>query len=43
MEEGFVRGDSGNLPKVDISMIMDFFANNPSYNSAEIRGAKISK
>lgn len=43
MEKDYIRGDSSNLPKVDIDMIIDFFTSNPCYNSAEIRGAKLLK
>ncbi|XP_072387374.1 uncharacterized protein [Diabrotica undecimpunctata] len=43
MEEGFVKGQSDNLPKIDIYTVSDFFSSNPSYISAEIKGVKLSK
>ncbi|KAL0839755.1 hypothetical protein ABMA28_016396 [Loxostege sticticalis] len=42
MESGFVRGQSNNLPKVNMVMVLDFLANNPLYTSAEVRGVKLS-
>lgn len=43
MEEGFVKGQSDNLPNIDIYTVMDFFSSNPSYVSAEIKGVKLFK
>ena len=43
MEEGFVKGQSDNLPKIDIFAVMEFFSSNPSYVSAEIKGVKLFK
>ncbi|KAF5281934.1 hypothetical protein FQR65_LT14460 [Abscondita terminalis] len=36
----FVEARSDNLPKLDSFMVADFFANNPMFTSAEIRGVK---
>ncbi|VEN58298.1 unnamed protein product [Callosobruchus maculatus] len=43
MEEGFVKGQSDNLPKIDIYTVMEFFSTNSSYTSAEIKGVKLWK
>ncbi|KAJ8983459.1 hypothetical protein NQ317_013334 [Molorchus minor] len=40
-EVGFNKADSGNLPEVDIFMIMDYFNKNKDYVSSEIKGIKL--
>lgn len=34
MKKHFVKGQSDNLPKIDLFMLMDLFNSNPSYDSA---------
>lgn len=40
MEEGFQKGDSHNLPQVDVNMVFDFLAMNTDYNQVESSGVK---
>lgn len=40
MEAGYTQAWSDNLPRVDAEMIAAYFANNPDYVSAEMRGVK---
>ena len=37
---GFVKGESDNLPKIDVEAMFSYFANNPDFTGAEMRGAK---
>lgn len=43
LEQGFLKGDSGNLPMVDVIMVMEYFNQNKDYISAELRGVKMEK
>ncbi|KAL4702604.1 hypothetical protein ACJJTC_016080 [Scirpophaga incertulas] len=43
MEPGFSRGQSNNLPKVDLLMVADYFTNHAKYISAQIQGQKLAK
>lgn len=40
LEEGFVRADSRNLPKLDSTMIYAFISADERFNLPEVRGAK---
>lgn len=42
-EEGLVKADSRNLPKIDGIMIAEFFSQNPLFRSSEIRGVKTER
>lgn len=42
MDQGFIKADSANLPKIDSFMIGNFFASNPDFCSAEFRNVKTS-
>ncbi|KAJ8978927.1 hypothetical protein NQ317_006515 [Molorchus minor] len=42
-EVGFNKADSGNLPEVDIFMIMDYFNKNKDYVSSENKRNKVAK
>ena len=42
-ELGFVKAQSDNLPKIDAFMMTSYFATNPDFTSAEIRGVKASR
>ncbi|KAL1488098.1 hypothetical protein ABEB36_012941 [Hypothenemus hampei] len=42
-EEGFVKGQSDNLPRVDMFMITNFIRNTDSFALAEVRGVKADK
>ncbi|KAJ8927917.1 hypothetical protein NQ314_019547, partial [Rhamnusium bicolor] len=41
VEDRFIKADSGNLPEVDIFMVMEYFNNSRDYISAEMRGVKM--
>lgn len=43
IEVGFSKADSGNLPEVDIFMIMDYFNKNKEYVSTEMKGIKLQR
>ena len=43
MEQGFVPGQSGNLPKIDSVTMASYFATNNNFISAEIRGLEASR
>lgn len=43
MEEGFVKGQSDNLPKVVIFMVARYLSENGDYVAAEMRGIKLNK
>jgi hypothetical protein len=40
MEEQFIKGNSDNLPRVDMHMMHEYYINNINYFSAEIKGVK---
>ena len=40
MDSGFVKADSGNLPKISMFMVLEYFTCNPKYAAPEIRGIK---
>ncbi|GBO39351.1 Pro-Pol polyprotein [Araneus ventricosus] len=40
---GFVKGQSGNLPKIDSLSMFSFLGNNPDFMGAEIRGFKAQR
>ncbi|XP_060807339.1 uncharacterized protein LOC132903320 isoform X2 [Amyelois transitella] len=42
-EAGFVKAQSDNLPKIDAFMMTSYFASNPDFTSAEIRGVKAAR
>ncbi|KAF9411550.1 hypothetical protein HW555_009698, partial [Spodoptera exigua] len=42
-EAGFVKAQSDNLPKIDAFMMTAYFASNPDFTSAEIRGVKAAR
>ena len=39
-EEGYEEATSVNLPYVDLDMVMHFYATNPNFQCAELRGVK---
>ncbi|KAJ8913136.1 hypothetical protein NQ315_006054 [Exocentrus adspersus] len=43
IDVGFNKADSGNLPEVDIFMIMDYFNKNKEYISTEMKGIKLQR
>ncbi|KAJ8911570.1 hypothetical protein NQ315_007952 [Exocentrus adspersus] len=42
-DEGYLKGQSDNLPKVDSLMVANFFSKNVLFCSAEIRGTKAAR
>ncbi|XP_026741056.1 uncharacterized protein LOC113503360 [Trichoplusia ni] len=42
-DTGFVKAQSDNLPKIDVFMMSTFFASNPDFTSAEIKGVKATR
>lgn len=40
MENGFVQGQSDNLPKIDSLIMFSFLGRNPDFVGAEVRGVK---
>ena len=40
VDSGFVKADSGNLPKIPIFMVLEYFTSNPKYAAPEIHGVK---
>ncbi|KAJ8720818.1 hypothetical protein PYW08_006283 [Mythimna loreyi] len=42
MEDGFVKAESTNLPRINALMVAKFFACNPDFFSAELRNVKTS-
>ena len=40
VDSGFVKTDSGNLPKISMFMVLEYFTFNPQYAAPEIRGVK---
>ncbi|KAJ8711958.1 hypothetical protein PYW08_008912 [Mythimna loreyi] len=42
MEDGFVKAESTNLPRINALMVAKFFACNPDFCSAELRNVKTS-
>lgn len=42
-DEGFVKGQSDNLPRVDIFMVTSFIKNTDSFSLGEVRGVKANK
>ena len=40
VDSGFVKADSGNLPKISMFMVLEYFTSNPKYAAPEIRGVK---
>lgn len=42
-EAGFVKAQSDNLPQIDAFMMTAYFASNPDFTSAEIRGVKAAR
>lgn len=43
MEPGFSKGSAENLPKVDFSMVDEFYMSNLDYLSAEVRNIKTKR
>lgn len=43
MEEGFQKGQSNNLPRVDGLMVAQYFSKNADFVAAEMRGVKMKK
>lgn len=43
MEEGFIKGSSDNLPRVDSLMVAQYFIGNQEFTAAEIRGIKMKR
>ncbi|KAJ8916480.1 hypothetical protein NQ315_014700 [Exocentrus adspersus] len=43
LEEGYVQAVSDNLPKVDFTMVYDFFLQNADFLSAEMRNVKTDR
>ncbi len=42
-EQGYLKAQSDNLPKVDSIMIAEFFSKSVLFSSAEIRGLKAKR
>lgn len=42
-EEGFSKGQSDNLPSVDMFMVASFIKNADSFSLGEVRGVKADK
>ena len=42
LEEGFVKGDSNNLPKISAFTIFDFLTKDDRFNAPESRNVKLS-
>ena len=40
VDSGFVKADAGNLPKIFIFMVLEYFTSKPKYAAPEIRGVK---
>ena len=40
VDSGFVKVDSGNLPKLSMFMVLKYFTSNSKYAALEIRGIK---
>ena len=40
VDSGFVKVDSGNLPKLSMFMVLKYFTSNSKYAALEIRGVK---
>lgn len=40
LEPGFVKADSGNIPKIDIFMVLNYIKNDDRFNDPEVRNAK---
>ena len=40
VDSGFVTADSGNLPKISMFMVLEYFTPNSKYAVPEIRGVK---
>ena len=43
MESGYVKADSGNLPKVNIFMVLDYVKNDERFNDPEVRTSKMNE
>lgn len=43
MDEGFQKGDTHNLPNVDVIMVSDFLATNTDFNQPQSSGVKASR
>ena len=43
MDEGYEKGQSDNLPKIDGLMVAHYFAKNSDFVAAEMRGVKMKK
>ncbi|KAJ8710275.1 hypothetical protein PYW07_009641 [Mythimna separata] len=42
-DNGFVKAQSDNLPKIDAFMMTTYFALNPDFTSAEVKGVKAAR
>lgn len=42
-DDGFSKGQSDNLPKVDMFMVASFIKDADSFSLAEVRGVKLNK
>ena len=40
VDSGFVKADLGNLPKISMFMVLEYFTFNSKYAAPEIRGVK---
>ena len=43
MDDGFEKGQSDNLPKIDGLMVALYFSNNSDFLASEMRGVKMQK
>ena len=43
LEEGYVKADSRNLPKVDIFMVYEYYSTDDRFDAPEIRGVKATR
>ena len=40
VDSGFVKADSGNLPKISMFMVLEYFTSNSKYAAPGIRGVE---
>ena len=43
VESSYVKADSGNLPKVNIFMVLDYVKNDERFNDPEVRNSKLNE
>ena len=43
VESGYVKADSGNIPEVNIFMVLDYVKNDERFNYPEVRNSKMNE